>query len=29
MNFKKIISGIVTAAMALVMTMPTASATDG
>lgn len=29
MNFKKIISGIVAAAMALVMTMPTASATDG
>ena len=29
MNFKKIISGIVTAAMALVMTMPTVSATDG
>ena len=29
MNFKKIISGIVAAAMALVMIMPTASATDG
>ena len=29
MNFKKIISGIVTAAMALVMTIPTVSATDG
>ena len=29
MNFKKIISGIVAATMALVMTMPTASATDG
>ena len=29
MNFKKIISGIVAAAMALVMTIPTVSATDG
>ncbi len=29
MNFKKIISGIVAAAMALVMAMPTVSATDG
>ena len=29
MNFKKIISSIVTAAMALVMTIPTVSATDG
>lgn len=29
MNFKKIISGIVTAVMALVMTIPTVSATDG
>ena len=29
MNFKKIISGIVAAAMALAMTIPTVSATDG
>ena len=29
MNFKKIISGIVAAAMAMVMAMPTVSATDG
>ena len=29
MNFKKIISGIVAAAMALGMTIPSVSATDG